>query len=173
MPQLFLTAMIFLSLSFNSFSEASNLFVAKGFNVPLKLDTSTFRLRKLTAKDTEKDFDAVNSSISHLQFVFESEWPKGITLEENLSALTAHEEDFNERTAFTYTVVELDESRVLGCVYINPTDKVNYDAEIYLWARQSELKNELEVKLQKTLKNWLKEKWPFKKVIFLGKNIEH
>ena len=38
----------------------------------------------------------------------------------------------NDRRSVAYTVVQPDESRVLGCVYIVPTRKRDYDAEVYL-----------------------------------------
>jgi hypothetical protein len=44
-------------------------------------------------------------------------WPReGFTLEKNLADLEEHQQEFLDREAFTYTVVSLDESRVLGCV---------------------------------------------------------
>lgn len=46
-----------------------------------------------------------------------------------------HQKEFQTRRSFAYTVVSLDESMVLGCVYLNPSSKRDYDAVAFLWAR--------------------------------------
>jgi hypothetical protein len=65
-------------------------------------------------------------------------------------------------------VVSLDEARALGCVYIYPTRKQGYDAEVYLWARQSELASGLEAELTTAVRSWLRAKWPFENAAFPG-----
>ena len=47
-------------------------FVDDDFSVPEVLETSEFRLRMLTINDVDKDYEAVMSSVGHLQKV----WPK-------------------------------------------------------------------------------------------------
>ncbi len=73
------------------------------------------------------------------------------------------------RTSFAFTVMSLDESRCLGCVYIYPSDDPAYDAEAYYWARQSELAGGLEDRLGKAFRDWLARDWPFKRVAFPGR----
>jgi hypothetical protein len=58
-------------------------------------------------------------------------------------------------------------------VYIDPSSKSEYDAMVLLWVRQSELKNGLDEHLFETVKKWLKEKWPFKKVAYPGREIDY
>jgi len=132
----------------------------------------------LTVEDVEKDYDAVMSSREHLRSLASQEdeedtWPEeNMTIEEDLADLARHQDEFLKREAFVYTVMSLDESICLGCVYINPSEKKDFDAEIYLWARTSELKSGLEELLFETVKNWIEEKWPFNKVAFAGVEIE-
>ena len=132
----------------------------------------------LTVEDVEKDYDAVMSSREHLRSLASQEdeedtWPEeNMTIEEDLADLARHQDEFLKREAFVYTVMSLDESRCLGCVYINPSEKKDFDTEIYLWARTSELKSGLEELLFETVKNWIEEKWPFNKVAFPGVKIE-
>ena len=141
------------------------------FTVPVTLETSLFRLRMLTIHDVDKDYEAVTSSTEHLRTVWGGQWPEGLTLEQNLIDLGWHHKEFQRRTSFAYTVVEPDESRVLGCVYIYPTRKVGYDAEVYLWARQSELDGGLEEKLEQTVRSWLDSDWPFRRAGFPGRDM--
>lgn len=147
-------------------------FVPKSFEVPQTLETSEFRLRMLTVHDVVKDFDAVMTSVEHCKTIWGGTWPEGLTLEQNLIDLGWHQKEFQTRRSFAYTVVRLDESRVLGCVYIEPTRKRGYDAEVYLWARQSELAGGLEERLFAAVKAWIAAMWPFKAVAFPGRSID-
>jgi hypothetical protein len=151
--------------------EAIMPFVPADFTVPAKLETDEFRLRMLTVNDVVKDYDAVMSSVEHLKTVWPgSKWPDGLTLEQNLIDLGWHQKEFQTRRSFAYTVVVPDESRVVGCVYIVPTRKRGHDAEVYLWARQSELAGGLEDRLHASVKDWLSTAWPFKAAAFPGKD---
>ena len=49
----------------------------------------------------------------------ESSWPREMTLEENRADLQRHADDFENRSGFTYTVLEPG-GDVVGCVYIYP-----------------------------------------------------
>ena len=147
-------------------------FVAPDFHIPKELETKEFRLRMLTVNDVIKDYDAVMSSVEELQKVWESRWPKGLTLEEDLIDLGWHQREFLIRSSFAYTVISLDGSTVLGCVYVNPTRKKGYVAEVYLWARETPLGTGLDARLESEVKAWLKDKWAFKKVGYSGRDID-
>lgn len=148
-------------------------FVPSDFIVPEKLETDKFRLRMLTVDDVEKDYEAVMSSREHLSDPSDdNSWPReNMTLEENLQDLRRHQDEFLKRAAFAYTVMSIDESKCLGCVYIDPSKKELFDAEVYLWARASELKNGLDELLYETVKNWIKERWPFNNAAYPGREI--
>ena len=115
-------------------------FVPADFNVPENLETPEFRIRTLTVNDVVKDYDAVMTSVEHLKTVWPgSKWPEGLTFEQDLIDLGWHQKEFQIRRSFAYTVVTPSESQVIGCVYIEPTRRAGFDAEVFLWARQSEL----------------------------------
>jgi hypothetical protein len=148
-------------------------FVPGDFHVPATLETEEFRLRMLTIHDVVKDFDAVITSVEHLKTIWPGgKWPVGLTLEQNLIDLGWHQKEFQTRRSFAYTVVSLSEETVKGCVYIEPARKKGYDAEVYLWARQSELANGLEDRLYDTVRKWVTQEWPFGKVAFPGRSID-
>lgn len=126
----------------------------------------------LTVNDVVKDYDAVMTSAAHVSTVWPGDtWPEGLTLEQNLIDLGWHQKEFQIRRSFAFTVVSLSEDTVLGCVYIDPTRKRGYEAEIYLWARQSELASGLETNLYKAVEQWIEKEWPFKTVAFPGRSI--
>ncbi|MDT8318896.1 MAG: hypothetical protein RQ826_00070 [Xanthomonadales bacterium] len=157
-----------MSLLSAAYAGSAQDFVPTDFKPPESVETERFRLRPLTIHHLVKDYDAVISSRRHLNELFGSGWPEGLTLEQNLVDLGWHQKEFQRRTSFAYTVLAPDESRVLGCVYIYPTRKPGFDAAVYLWARQSELAGGLEVELRETVRDWLAANWPFKNPALSG-----
>lgn len=130
-----------------------------------------FTLRPLTITDVVKDYDAVMSSIEHLQGLFglSTQWPSPeLTFEQDMIDLGWHHKEFQNRTSFAYTMMSPDENLCLGCVYIYPSSQQNYDAEAYCWVRQSHF-DELDKVLFETFKSWLQKAWPFEKVAFPGR----
>ena len=147
-------------------------FVPSEFIIPEKMETEGYRLRMLSIDDVEKDFEAVISSAKHVSKVWpDSDWPDGLTLKQNLIDLGWHEKEFQNRTSFAYTMVTLDESKVLGCVYFYPTTKADHDAEVFIWVRESELGSGLDDKLIHAVKNWLERDWPFTNPAYPGRTI--
>jgi hypothetical protein len=149
--------------------------VPADFNIPETLETDKFRLRMLRVNDVVKDYDAVMTSVQHLQGVFgpRSKWPSAdLTFEQDLIDLGWHQKEFQTRSSFAYTVMTPDEHQCLGCMYILPTDKSDYEAEIYMWVRQSAYDGGLDQDLLETVKKWIEEKWPFKKVAYPGREID-
>ena len=148
-------------------------FVEDSFELPQMLETEEFRLRMLTIHDVVKDFEAVISSAAELKEMNpNSSWPEGLTIEQNLIDLGWHQKEFLSRRSFTYTVISLDESKVLGCVYIYPTRKRGYDAEVYLWARETKVGTGLDAKLFNVVKDWLESEWSFENPAFPGREVD-
>jgi hypothetical protein len=149
-------------------------FVPEGFDVPTVLETPAWRLRMLTVNDVVKDYDAVMNSAAHLQRTGPPgmTWPTGLTLEQDLVDLGWHQKEFQNRTSFAFTLVEADESRIIGCVYINPTRKEGYDAEVFLWTRPPEQVDFVdEARLRAAVRAWLAEAWPFENPAFPGVDV--
>ncbi len=71
--------------------------------------------------------------------------------------------------SFAYTVMNPDEVKCLGCVYIMPSTNLKYDAVVITWVRKSELPTGLDEYLFITVKNWIKEKWLFTSVAYPGR----
>ena len=147
--------------------------VPDDFQVPQVLETERMRLRPLTMADAERDYAAVMSSEHRLKTVFREngDWPTGLTLDQNVMELGWHQTEFELRTSFAYTVVSLDESRVLGCLYIYPFDKGGYDAHATMWVRADMLDSGLDEHLEATVKAWLEEDWPFDQVAYPGRGM--
>lgn len=147
-------------------------FVPDEFTVPTRLEGEGFHLRPLVVGDVVKDYDAVMTSVEHLHKhippdVFHAVWPSpDMTIEDDLADLGWHQVEFKNRTSFTYTVMNSDESQCLGCVYIFPARFTDADAEVFLWVRKTAFDRGLDEVLFDAVKQWLKDHWPFKHVSF-------
>ena len=100
-------------------------------------------------------------------------WPtKNLTFEQNLIDLGWHQKEFQRIASFAYTVMSLDEKECLGCIYIYPSSNSEYDAEIVMWVRQSEVGNSLDQLLFDSVKKWIKDEWPFLNPGYPGRDID-
>jgi hypothetical protein len=147
--------------------------VPDDFDVPHVLETERMRLRPLTINDVVKDYEAVMSSVDRLRTLFEpgGEWPLGLTLEQNTIELGWHQTEFQLRTSFAYTVTSLDESEILGCLYLYPTRIQGYGAEITMWVRESRVEEGLDEHLFETVETWVADCWPLKNPAYPGRRI--
>jgi hypothetical protein len=87
-----------------------------------------------------------------------------MTREENLADLERHARDFANRDGFTYSVLEPDSDRVIGCVYIYPDKTGDHEAVVQSWVRASHA--ELDAPLRETVSGWLAERWPFERFAY-------
>ncbi len=154
----------------------SKKFIPIDFKVPEVLEADSFRLRMLTVNDVVKDYDAVMTSIEYLQktrpFGPNHKWPaKDLTFEQDLIDLGWHQKEFQKRTSFAYTMMNLDETKCLGCVYIYPSNNPSYDAIVTMWVRQSEVANDLDKVLFSSVKRWMQDDWPFERVAYPGREV--
>ena len=133
--------------------------VPDDFDVPAVLEHERFRLRMLSVDDVVKDFDAICDRVDHEG---RPQPPFVPTVAENLVDLGWHQKEFKLRRSFAYTVVAPDESRVLGCVYLNPSEA--HDARVVMWVRRSAWDQGLDPVLETTVREWIEQDWPFETV---------
>jgi hypothetical protein len=133
--------------------------VPAGFDIPLSLECKGFRLRMLSVDDVVKDFDALCDRVDREG---RPQPPFVETVAENLVDLGWHQKEFELRRSFAYTVVAPDESQVLGCVYVTPSD--TEDARVWMWVRRSAWEAGLDPVLEEAVREWIARAWPFKTV---------
>ena len=138
--------------------------------VPNELRVKEFLIRPLRVSDAEVDYAAVMDSKAMLRMMSQSTWPSDdFTLEMNRKDLAEHEQEHDERIAFTYTVLDPTERICLGCVYLRHLKKGpmrgDHVAELRFWVRQQYLNQDFDKLLLKYLIDWLKHDWAFSYVI--------
>ena len=149
------------------------LLVPDDYQIPEVLEAEQFRLRPLTAAYVDLDYQAVMGSKDHLQGVLgRPDWPGDLTWEEDLGALQMHEKEFKQRIGFVYTVLNLQESECLGCVYVYPSRLDEYDAEVIMWVTRDAYDKGLDSLLFQSVKTWMQESWPFARVLYSGRDIK-
>ncbi len=147
------------------------LSIPDNFEVPETFITERFIMRKLCFSDAKLDYEAVMSSIDIIRDTRGGTWPTHeLTFEEDQIDLAWHQREFEFRSTFAYTIMNLEETECLGCMYIYPAghrDKKsqNGDADISFWVTQKEYDKGLYAELYKHILKWLANKWPFKNPI--------
>jgi len=138
-------------------------FVPDDFVVPQRLVGPGFRLEPLGPQHNEADHSAWMSSIDHIRATpgfSEGRWPPvdGLSTAENLRDLQRHADDFERRVGFTYTVLG-DADRIIGCVYIYPSQSDSRVAQVQSWV--SAKYADLDLPVHDAVASWLATEWPF------------
>ncbi len=157
-------------------------FYSEEFPLPEGFQTDEFIFRPLRVSDVDLDYDAVISSGSMLRAWSQSNWPAdGFTPEENLADLRRHAREHQDKNAFTYTIMNAEETFCLGCIYLNPLiqeivdldvcdvpakDREFFAASVRYWIRESLATEEFSFVILKSLIQWLDYEWCFNCVVF-------
>lgn len=147
-------------------------FVPADFSPPTAFATEDFHLEPLGPRHNEADHAAWSSSIGHIRATPgfpDGNWPPvdGMTLEANLSDLCRHADDFAARRGFTFTVLDLIDNDVIGCVYLYPAAADDHDVTVQSWVRAS--RAELDAPLADAVATWLAADWPWSRVDRAGR----
>lgn len=138
----------------------SDEFVPRSFVPPRSFQGPGFRLEPLGPEHNRRDYEAWSSSMDHIRATPGDwgEWPHPMTLEDNLADLEKHASEFQQRQAFTYSVLDGDE--VIGCLYIYPDSEGDTDAYVSSWVTWS--RAEMDVVVWRAVADWLTRDWPFR-----------
>lgn len=149
-------------------------FLPKDFKVPERAETEEFIIRHITIHDVVKDYEAVMTSRDYLWSLFGEAWgwpTADLSFEQDLIDLGWHQKEGQLRKAFDFAVFNKDESKLMGCLYLDPPEKKGYDVDVYYWIRSMENQQNLEERLFAFAQEWIKTNWPFDKPAFPGRLI--
>ncbi len=150
----------------------SIFFVPSDFIAPSEFTTEDFYIRPISGEDAELDYPAVMSSIDHIKQIMGSRnWPtEQLSLEEDRGDLARHEGEMVRGEKFVYTVLNREQTQVLGCIYIFPSRWDDHDAEISMWTTEEAYNDGLDEALFSSIKEWITAEWPFDKVVYPGRD---
>lgn len=154
------------------------------FAVPERLETEEFVLRPIRETDAALDFDAVMESRDFLRVWEQTSWPEDdFTVEANREDMVLLERRHTSRGAFTFTVMNPEETECLGCVYliahnakmfqtaeITQIGRLTWegvDTTVYFWVRKSRLAGGMDARLLSALRSWFESEWPLDNVVFV------
>jgi hypothetical protein len=149
-------------------------FVPPQFVLPEVVEFDGFVLRPIHVNDAVIDYDAVMTSIDTIRDTYwrAPGWPQDdLSLMQDLIDLAWHTKERQFRTSFVYIPVSLDGTVQLGAVYIDPSVKEGFDANIQIWVRGSEATTGFDERLYQTVREWIARDWPFEKVAYPGREI--
>lgn len=138
------------------------------FPIPTVEVPGRWKLRTLGTSELLRDFSAIMSSIEHLQSagVFSApdsgaDWPlPTATLHDAVRALALDELGNLARCWMSFAIVSPDETEEYGCVYVWPSFKQGWDAQMIMWATAAR-HDELDAELWEWCKTWVRENFPF------------
>jgi hypothetical protein len=133
-----------------------------------------FHLRPIRASDTEIDYPAVMGSRERLWTIFGEAWgwpPATMTVEEDRADLARHEREIEAHESFNYALLNLTETELFGCVYIDPPERTGADAEISWWVVDSHVGTSLEDAMAIVVPRWIDRVWPFARPRFVGHDL--
>ncbi|MGI9606463.1 MAG: GNAT family N-acetyltransferase [Acidimicrobiales bacterium] len=160
-------------------------FSERGITPAAGLKTEDFLLRPIVAADAELDYEAVMESREFLRLWSQSSWPEDdFTVAANREDMVEMETRHNNNYAYGYTVMNLEQTECLGCVYIFSTDAKMYvgarvaaidktrewsdhHETVHFWVRKSRLAEGLDRALLDALVAWFDDDWSFQNPLFV------
>ncbi len=150
---------------------AAPRFLPEHFSAPKTAAGAGFVVRQMRMDDYVLDYQAYMSSFDAIAAVYDpaAGWPRpDLTLRDALVALGAVEWEHYHELLFSYCVMNEDESRQIGCIYLAPTRNPGFDAEFSYWVTQAEAENGFGPELVAWARKWLETEWPFESVGYPG-----
>jgi hypothetical protein len=144
--------------------------LADDFSHPERLDLPTgHHLRPIRESDVDIDYPAVMESRDRLWAKYGEAWgwpPPDMTCEADRKDLARHQDEIAAHISFNYAVLNHDETKLVGCVYIDPPDEhaLGSDALVSWWVVDREADGPLERALEELIPRWLVERWGFRAI---------
>jgi hypothetical protein len=155
--------------------ESSAPWLPANFQHPKRVELSTgYHMRPIRETDVDIDYPAVMGSQPRLWTIFGDAWgwpPTTMSYEKDQADLARHEREANAHQSFNYAVLDADESRLFGCVYIDPPERIGADADISWWIIDDAIGGPLETCLRDFVPTWIHEAWPFASPRFIGRDL--
>jgi hypothetical protein len=94
-----------------------------------------------------------------------------MTAEQDREDLARHESEIEHHESFNYALFDTGETELLGCVYIDPPEKVGADAEISWWVVDHLVGGPIEAALDELIPRWIRDSWPLGRPRYVGRDL--
>jgi len=150
------------------------------FVVPTTVVDGRFRVRPLVMEDLARDYQAYMGCVEYLRYggflqppdgaLFD--WPTpDITIRWALVLLAEIEFSLHYGQRVEYGIFDLAEREEFGCLYVLPSLKAGYDAQVTMWVRQ-DVHDELDALLFEHLRGWVPTAFPMlDRIVFPGREL--
>ena len=131
-------------------------------------------LRPIRATDVDLDMPAVMGPGELLWSIYGAPWgcpPPHMHREMAREHPAPHEAEIAAHESFNYALFDRDESALLGCVYIDPPEKVGADAEISWWVVDDLVGSGVEHALDELVPRWVATAWPLRAPRYVGRDL--
>ena len=154
---------------------STDTWLPEGWQHPARVELSTgHHLRPIRADDTELDMPAVMGSQERLWSIYGEAWgwpPATMTAEQDREDLQHHADEMEANEGFNFALFDADETELIGCVYINPPERVGGGADISWWVRDEYVGTDVEHALDERVPQWIAEEWPITEPRYIGRDI--
>ena len=164
---------LFLLLAVSAVSQNRPL-VAGSFDVPGAYEDGQFIIRPLIAHTVTSDHSSPQRGPdpNYRLPVPALDMPaNGFPDGQNSRGMDFFQRRINQRRSYAYPVVNPDNGKMIGCVYLNHSADPAHDAEVTWWIRTGTTENSLYQAFAETVKEWVNEEWPFRNPSFKGRAI--
>lgn len=151
----------------------SSTWLPANFKAPnrVELTSTKVHLRPIHPDDTELDMVAVMGSRERLWSIYGEAWgwpTATMTVQADREDLARHADEMKRNESFNFAIFNAAETALLGCVYIDPPERVGADAEISWWVIDDLVGDEIEAALAVFVPVWIKEEWPLHSPRYVG-----
>ncbi len=99
-------------------------------------------------------------------------WPPAtMTVDHDRADLARHEAEAEAQVSFNYALMNRTETKLLGCVYIDPPERQGADAEISWWVIDALVGTDVEAELDDLVPRWIEQEWPFAQSRYVGREL--
>lgn len=147
------------------------------FVAPARVEVpgTALHIRPIHPDDTELDMVAVMGSQPRLWSIFGAAWgwpPATMTAEEDRADLARHAEEMERNESFNFALLDEHETAVLGCLYIDPPERVGgADAEISWWVIDDLVGTPDETAFNAFVPGWILDAWPLDAPRYVGRDL--
>lgn len=125
-----------------------------GTALPREATLGPFRLTPLSVAQVDEDFEAVTGSTRVLTGLFGSDWPVGLTRDDNLIDMGWHDREFTAQRSFAWIIRDSD-GLYLGCAYLYPEIGLRGKGEVVTWMCDTPERLEALAAFNTTFRDWL------------------